>query len=437
MLNADEAIALAKDLTGPASAEWVRLDKFTRYARGNQAQPWLPESTESEYRDIAKKSASNWLGLVVRSTTQGLDVVGYGDRSEESVVWVEGWQRNGLDARQHALFNAAEVHGYAFLIVMPSTDGGVWCRPDSASRVWAHFADPADDWAQAAIRKVGKAIELYDDEARYLIVDGDVTITPHHFGRCPVVRVQRSIDLLGPPQGEIEPVVAIQDRIVDATFNLQMVSKYGAFPQRWIAGLDPSAPLVDETGQPLRDADGNLVYPKIKAYVDSILTAVDPGTKFGQFAAADLGQYIAALETHIRHLAAITQTPPHYLLGSLVNLSAEALAAAEAGLQRKIREIRDVLGEGIEQAMRLMADVLGDDVAASDPTSRVRWRDVESRSFAQVADAMVKLDSIGVPKRKLFEMVPGWTDDDVEEAVSESRTDLGLSAFADLVTSAA
>lgn len=435
MLDATEAVSLANSARKDASPEWARLNRFTRYATGRQKGPWLPDSAESEYRDIAKKSASNWLDLVVRSTSQGLYVVGYGDRSTESVVWVEGWQRNGLDARQHALFRAALVHGYAYLIVMPSDDGGVWCRPDSATNVFAHFADPSDEWAEYAVREVAKNhLELYDDEARYTIIDGTVTVTQHPFGRCPVVRVAKAIDLIGPPQGEIEAVIPIQDRIVDATFNLQMVSKYGAFPQRWIAGLDPSAPLTGEDGQPLRDADNNLVYPKIKAYVDSILTAVDRDTKFGQFSAADLGQFVNALETHIRHLAAITQTPPHYLLGSLVNLSAEALAAAEAGLHRKIKEIRDVLGEGIEQAMRLMAVVLGDDVAASDPAARVRWRSVETRSFAQVADALVKLDSISVPKRKLFEMIPDWTDDDVEEAVAEARTEAGMAAFAEIVT---
>lgn len=436
MLDAREAIELAGTLRKDAAPEWARLNRFSRYATGRQKGPWLPDSAETEYKDIAKKSASNWLDLVVRSTAQGLYVVGYGDRSDESVTWEEGWQRNGMDARQHALFRAALVHGYAYLIVMPSDDG-VWCRPDSATNVWAHFDDPFDDWAEYAVREVRKNhLELYDDEGRYSIIDGEVTFAPHRFGRCPVVRVQKAIDLIGPPQGEIEPVIPIQDRIVDATFNLQMVSKYGAFPQRWIAGLDPSAPLVDESGLPLRDDDGNLIYPKIKAYVDSILTAVDPNTKFGQFTAADLAQFVNALEAHIRHLAAITQTPPHYLLGSLVNLSAEALAAAEAGLQRKIKEIRDVLGEGIEQAMRLMAHELGDEVAAEDPTARVRWRDVESRSFAQVADALVKLDSIGVPKRKLFELLPGWTDDDVEEAVAESKTELGMAAFAEIVTPA-
>jgi hypothetical protein len=228
--------------------------------------------------------------------------------------------------------------------------------------------------------------------------------------------MRSSIDLLGTPQGEVEQVIPIQDRIVDATFTLQMVAKYGAFPQRWIAGIDTSKPLKDADGNVVTDAEGNPLFPQIKAYIDHILTAVDPDTKFGQFTAADLNQYVNALEAHIKHLAAITQTPPHYLLGSLVNLSAEALAAAESGLQRKIAEKRVVLGEGYEQAMRLAAAILGDDSAAMDTSSQVRWRDVESRSLAQVADALLKLNQLGVPVQVLLKKIPGFTDQDVEEA---------------------
>src|SRR5690606_20272396 len=158
---------------------------------------------------------------------------------------------------------------------------------------------------------------------------------------CPVVRVLHSFDLTGPPVGEVQPVIPVQDRIVDATFTLQMVAKYGAFPQRWIAGLNPGEPLRDSDGEILRDGDGQPLMPKIQAYVDHIITASDPDTKFGTFNAANLDAYVNALEAHIRHLAAVTQTPPHYLLGSLVNLSAEALAAAEAGLLRRQQEVRE------------------------------------------------------------------------------------------------
>lgn len=428
MLSPADVNRLTESTLKAAKPEWARLNRFARYARGKQKLPWLPDGVDNEYRDIAAKSASNWIDLVIRSATEGLIVDGYGDGST-SLVWNEAWQANGMDARQHALHRAAGTLGYAYIVQMPAQGGGVWMRPESALSMFAVYGDENDEWPRYALRQTSAAgkgkqgrWELYDDEAMYIVAGtpGAATVetVPHDLGVCPVVKMQWQIDLLGDPMGEVEPVISIQDRIVDATFMLQMVCKYGGFPQRWIAGLNPGEPLRDDDGNPLVDGNGNPIMPTIKAYIDHILMAVDPDTKFGQFAPADARQYVDALEAHIRHLAAITQTPPHYLLGSMVNLSAEALAAAESGLQRKIREKREVLGEGYEQALRLSALILGDEEAATASSSQVHWQDVESRSLAQVADALLKLGQLGVPPQMLFQMIPGWTQADAEEATA-------------------
>lgn len=439
-LSPAQAKRQVEALRNEARPEWARLGRFVRYVRGRQRLPWLPDNVETEYRDIAKKSASNWLELVVRATAQGLHLDGYGssvspdvEEGDQSVLslWDQVWQPNGMDARQHALHRAVLTLGYSYIVEWPGEDGGVWMRPEAATSLFAVYDDPADEWPVLALREVkkgtkdgkGGVYELFDAEARYTVRGDKVDVDEHDLEVVPVVKVDSQLDLLGTPQGEIESVIPIQDRIVDATFTLQMVAKYGAFPQRWIAGLNPQAPLVDDDGEPLTDDDGNFVYPKIKAYVDSILTAVDKDAKFGQFAAADLNQYVEALEAHVRHLAAITQTPPHYLLGSLVNLSAEALAAAESGLQRKIRDRREVIGEGYEQAFRLAATIIGDEAAANDLSAQVHWQDVESRSLAQVADALTKLQTIGVPLQMLLPMIPGWTQQDVDEATELIETD--------------
>ena len=48
--------------------------------------------------------------------------------------------------------------------------------------------------------------------------------------------------------------------------------------------------------------------------------------------------------------------------------------------------------------------------------SQVHWRDVESRSLAQVSDALLKLSQLGIPIDLLLPMVPGFSQQDVEEA---------------------
>jgi len=417
MLTAPEANAVASRLVQQSAPARVKLSILTRYMRGQQPEPWLPDGIDTEYREIAKASASNWLQLVVRAVGQGLIADGFGSLGESSRVWAECWQANGMDARQHGLNEAALVHGHAYLIVGMDGARRVLMRPESAEHVSCEYESPDDEWPTVAVRVLSNTrAEVYDAEARYTLIgnlgSATVTIDRHEFGVTPVAKVQADLSLLGSPQGEIAQVIPIQNRIVDATFNLQMVAKYGAFPQRWISGITVNA--------------GD---PPVRAYVDSILTADDPDTKFGQFAPADLRQFIDALETHVRHLAAITQTPPHYLLGSMVNLSADALAAAESGLQRKIRSRREMLAEGYESALRLAARGIGDEVTVNDPSAQLHWQDVESRSLAQTSDALLKLSQLGVPVEMLFRMIPGWTQTDAEEATQIAQSGGGLDAL--------
>jgi len=82
------------------------------------------------------------------------------------------------------------------------------------------------------------------------------------------------------------------------------------------------------------------------------------------------------LGADIRDLAAVSQTPPHHLLGHVANLSAEALAAAEAGLTRKVTERKHAFGESWEQTLRLAAYMMGDEEGAADFKAQVpKWID--------------------------------------------------------------
>jgi hypothetical protein len=110
----------------------------------------------------------------------------------------------------------------------------------------------------------------------------------------------------------------------------------------------------------------------------------------------------------IQHLAAQTNTPPHYLLGSMVNISGDALAAAESGLVSKVEGKKDPIGEGHEDAMRLAFLSMGDTERAGADNAETLWAPSERRSFAQVVDGAVKLAQIGFPPETVMEEL-GWS----------------------------
>lgn len=148
-----------------------------------------------------------------------------------------------------------------------------------------------------------------------------------------------------------------------------------------------------------------------------MLVAEDADTKFGTLDSTPLDGFIAAHDADVRALAALSQSPAHELIGQMANLSAEALAAAEASLTRRVTRLKHPLGEAWEQTLRLAGKVMGNEDAAKDFASEMHWRDMESRSMAQAADALGKMATmLGVPVEILWEKLPGFTQTDVERA---------------------
>jgi hypothetical protein len=134
--------------------------------------------------------------------------------------------------------------------------------------------------------------------------------------------------------------------------------------------------------------------------------------------------YIKACESDITMMAAISRTPPHYLLGAMVNISGDALKAAESGLSSKAASRTRQFGEAWERVIRLAFAVL-DDPRAKERSSEVIWHDVETRTEGERVDALTKMASLGVPRAALWERwgatpqeISRWQDAAFEEALT-------------------
>jgi hypothetical protein len=109
----------------------------------------------------------------------------------------------------------------------------------------------------------------------------------------------------------------------------------------------------------------------------------------------------------------VSQVPPHNLVGQMVNLSAEALVAAEVGHTRKIDDRETSFGESWEQTLRLAGAYEGIEVSEA---AQIRWKDSEARSLSQTVDALGKMATmLKVPPQVLWSRIPGVTDQDVAD----------------------
>lgn len=464
--------ALAAQILVMREREHERLKRIGKYMRGHHDSVYVPRGARDEYRWLMERSVVNYLPLVVSVIAQNLHVDGYrasaaapvaddvtvasalqkaqdalddadiagarghlqraaaaGAQEPDNGPW-EIFMANRLGARQHGLHRSVMKYGLAYAVVLPGKPQPV-IRPVSPRRLTALYADQVDDeWPVYAVeeaelqtpRGLRRVITLYDSQRRYILtgkagsndltladpsdplLDGKPVVTEHGLGVCPVVRFLHEVDLDGEldVKGEVEPLIPLQDQINTTTFNTMMAQQYGAFRQRWVTGMV----VADENGNPQEP---------FRAGVDRLMVAESTETKFGEFGATSLKDYLDAREASIRHMSTISQVPPYHLLGQIANLSAEALAAARDGLDRRIEEAQGILAEPWKQTLQLASQAAGDTVNSSDPHAVIMWRDTGARAFAATVDGLGKLSQmLGVPATELWAMVPGITADQVD-----------------------
>ena len=392
-----------------AHVERQRLDLFERYHRGHHDWPYQPSTATVEFKTLAERAITNLLPLVVDTLVERLYVDGYRPEVQDdanSRAW-DWWQANGLDSRQKQLYETVAINGYGFVLVLPG-DPVPWMRPASARSWHAEYVEPDDDWPTRAVRMDagGKTARLLDADALYVMERSgnrwDVSeVWEHGLGVCPLVRFRCRWDLdHDHPIGEVEPLLRIQDRLNQTVFDLLVAQTYASVPQKYITGL------VEQDDQSIAHALAKRVW-----------TFDEPGTEVGQLGEANLNNIVQAISNTLRVYGLVSKTPPHYLLGEIVNLSAEALTAADTSLSKKVEDRQTVIGESWEQALRLAGVAAGDEEAAGDHASQVVWRDTDPRALSSTVDALSKMvEGLQVPPEMTWPMIPGWTQQDVERA---------------------
>ncbi|MEU5259013.1 phage portal protein [Amycolatopsis sp. NPDC021455] len=427
MMQRQAVVELVRDSLYPKwQTEKDRLDRIDAWYRWKAEDIKLPRRATPELKRLAEMSKVPWLGLVVSSASQCMYVDGYrspldGEAldTEMSPPW-RTWHANGMGQRQIPVHRAALAYGYSFVKVLPGTDHEgkrSVLRGVSPRRAFAVYADPAeDDWPMYAIQvekapKGGALVKFYDEtDVHYVSIDGVgakpewISVETHDAGVCPWVRYANMLDLDGRCDGEVEPLISAASRINKTAFDRLITQHFSSWKIRTVAGM----------AQPDDEEAANR--KKLELRQEDLLVAEDPDTKFGVLDETPLNGFIDSWRADIEALAAVSQTPTHALTGQLVNLSAEALAAARASLTQKVTERQKSFGRSHVQALRLAAQLEGHQDYADDVFGRVTWQDMEIRSIAQAVDALGKAaQMLNIPPKALWGRIPGVEKSDVDE----------------------
>lgn len=383
------------------------------------------------FRTLLDEAGASWCELVVNAVAERLSVTGFrfGSDTDDELAWAI-WQANSMDADHELVHTDALVTGSSFVLVAPDDDNpsGVSITVESPEEACVLY-EPGNR------RKRRAGFKQWTEDGGQTTTDvlilPDEIITWYPKARGPEIERNAGDTLIEVvpqprtrrwPRSELAPAIPFQDRICTTLFNRLVATDYGAFRQIWATGIKIAREVVTTE-------DGGTA-TKVRRPFDiganRLLTNESPEGKFGSFPESTLAGYLAAVEQDVNHLAAVTQTPPTYLLGAMVNLSAEAITAAEAGLVAKIRRRSLHIGEAWEDVQRTALGLVGSPAAAN-LGAEVIWADFETRSIAQLSDSLVKMRALGVPLEALWERY-GATQEEIDRWRDQRAAELATPA---------
>lgn len=408
-------------------------ETWSKYYDGEVPLKFASPEFRAQMGNLFDGFSDNWCQVVPDATVERLVPVAFrlNDGSLDSNAW-DAWRRNECDVEVGLAFLEALIAGRSYGLVW-KPDGVnteitfhdvrqaiveyvpgkrrvrragllIW-RDGDQERASLFYPDAVFLW----VRKTDTAFGYALDSGAGWVSAGTL---PNPLKVVPLVALENRARLRGKPTSEIASVAPLQDAVNTLWAHLMTAADERALPARAVLGMDrPTKEILDDDGEVIGEED----LPIDKFRRNRLLWLEREGASIAEFSGADLNNYTQVIEVAVRHIAAQTRTPPSYLTGEMVNISADALVASEAGLVAKVQERQRYFGASLRELMRLEALAAGDTARAEAlAMGSVVWRDAQFRSEAQYADALTKYKAINVPDEALWERMPDTTPEEIE-----------------------
>jgi hypothetical protein len=417
--QADAEMWLARLAQGLVDRQ-PRYDHLENYVIGNHTLPDGDPRYVKALRELQQKSKTNYVALVTNAPCERMEVQGFRFGNDPDAPADEEankiWQYNNMDLYSQIAHITAATFSRAYIMVSPPQDGDEYpiitvedprctivehdpARPNIIRAGLKMWNDDIDGYVKAVVYlpdsihyfrgRLGTFYQNidYDTLKNRLVNTGNweyFGAEPNPLGEVPIVPLNWRPGLHGTSMAEAEEGFSIQDRINATILDRMIISRAQAYKQRWAKGIK------------IPKTDSGQAKPPFDPGADILWAVESVDAQFGEFKEADITMILKAVRDDVGDLAAITKTPPHYLLGEIVNASGDALKAAETGLVSKTKHRIKTAGWTWEKVIKLAFGWMGDTSKQREALAETIWADPESRSRAELADAILKETQVGV-----------------------------------------
>lgn len=412
---------------------------YRDYYLGEHRLAFASDKFRTAFGHLFRAFADNLCPAVVDAVADRLviddwSIDGQGSEQGESSVSAV-WRRNRGDRLSGEVHQEALREGDGYVLVWPDDSGAARLYPQRADRIvfiyseddpgvaeWAakgwnvpsqrmyrlniYYPDRIEKYAcqsasATAIPDSGKAMRPFE-------VEGEPWPLPNAYGRVPIIHFATNAPVGGYGKSELADVVPLQDALNKAVTDMLVAMEYVALPQRYATGLEVE--FDPETGKPKEP---------FRPGVERLWTSPAEGTRFGEFPAADLGQFTSVQDSFRAEVARVSGTPFHYLMLDRGGWpSGEAMKTAEARFLSRVNDRHLSFGASWSDVLRLALAIEGS-IISDDVTIEPDWRDPAPRSEKEHVETLLGKVDLGLPKQQaLIEL--GYSEDEVNTFMSQT-----------------
>ncbi len=425
---------------------YKRYETLGNYAFGIHKLPSGDPRYVKALLELQRMSKTNYIALVTNAPCERMEVQGFRFGNDPDTPADEEanqiWQYNNMDLNSEIAHITAAIYSRAYIMVSSPKPGKKYpliTVEDPRCTIVEH--DPEDQNVIRAglkmweddIKGIALAVLYFPNVVYYFTgrpssyyknIDFDLfrervvsagsweltDVRPNPLGEVPIVPLNWRPGLNGTSMAEAEEGFSIQDRINATILDRMIISRAQAYKQRWAKGI--KIPKNDDGSRK----------PPFDPGADILWAVESPDAAFGEFKEADITMILKAVRDDVGDLAAISKTPPHYLLGEIVNASGDALKAAETGLVSKTKLRMKTAGWTWEKVIKLAFGLMGQKDKQEEVLAETIWADPESRSRAELADAILKETQMGLPAEMAFERL-GLSPAQIQRAMQLKRAE--------------
>lgn len=433
-------MTVLKDYVEAVTGRAIHYKEAEDYYEGRVGESFASAKLRHAMRATGHRGQHNYCRIVVDAVLHRLELANIvADKTNAQRVITDVWERNELGLEANEIYRKALEYGDSYAIVWPDENGDLLVSANSP-RTTAIVYDPENP------RKKLYAVKMWDESQPFSTEHGRTRMNVYYpdriekwvsdpsvdavtvgtnwthvgdeenpFGEVPVFHF-RTHRPYGKPehfeaygaQNDINKLLATHFFSID----------YQGAPQRYALAYNGESDMVDfgddeterENIATLKSDPGSLWYLKGVMNV-------------GQFQPADPKAFWDPINQLKQSLAALTDTPFHYLEKPINIASGQAQRVAEAGLLKKVADRQASFGATWRELFNFVLKIEG--ISAR---LEVKWDDVEAFDALDEWDVMLKKINAGLSHRQALREA-GYEESEIEKIMAERAQEAQEGAY--------